>query len=272
MTLLVRLLPSGANTDGSPSRLLPCPPARRRRNRVHRLVRAAPRRSSPRRIAREGFPAVTIDQQHGLWDTAATVAGIAAIRAGGAAPVVRVPLGAFDAASRALDFGAEGVIAPMINTVADARPSSAPPSIRRSASAAGGRTRAMTLAGITDLTRYLREANDNVVTLAMIETSDRDGEPRCDRGDARHRRAVRRTVRPVDRADRRRRARSALRHRRGGARPDRRRGRTRPARSRASIAPTPSARSPAPSAASASSRSAATSASCAPARQRSSRR
>ena len=72
-------------------------------------------------VAREGFTAVTIDQQHGLWDTAATVAGIAAIRAGGAAPVVRIPLGAFAVASRVLDFGAEGIIAPMINTVADAR-------------------------------------------------------------------------------------------------------------------------------------------------------
>lgn len=34
-------------------------------------------------IAREGFVAVTIDQQHGLWDTAATAAAIAAIRAAG---------------------------------------------------------------------------------------------------------------------------------------------------------------------------------------------
>ena len=59
-------------------------------------------------IAREGFNTVTIDQQHGLWDTEAMVTAIAAIRAVGAAPVVRVPLGAFAAASRSLDFGAEG--------------------------------------------------------------------------------------------------------------------------------------------------------------------
>ena len=31
-------------------------------------------------FAREGFVAVTIDQQHALWDTAATVNGIAPIR------------------------------------------------------------------------------------------------------------------------------------------------------------------------------------------------
>ena len=72
-------------------------------------------------IAREGFNTVTIDQQHGLWGTEATVNAILAIRAAGAAPVVRVPLGAFAVASRSLDFGAEGIIAPMINTVADAK-------------------------------------------------------------------------------------------------------------------------------------------------------
>ena len=37
----------------------------------------------PEIIAREGFPAVTIDGQHGLWDTAAIVAGVAAVRQGG---------------------------------------------------------------------------------------------------------------------------------------------------------------------------------------------
>ena len=123
-------------------------------------------------IAREGFVAVTIDQQHGLWGTEATVAGIAAIRAGGAAPIVRVPLGAFATASRALDFGAEGVIAPMINNVADAKAfvsaTKYPPLGERS----WGPMRAMTLAGIVDPKQYLREANAATVTLAMIETRE----------------------------------------------------------------------------------------------------
>jgi 4-hydroxy-2-oxoheptanedioate aldolase len=123
-------------------------------------------------IAREGFVAVTIDQQHGLWDTEATVVGIAAIRAGGAAPIVRVPLGAFAVASRALDFGAEGVIAPMINNVADAKAFVAatkyPPLGERS----WGPMRAMALAGIADPKLYLREANAATVTLAMIETRE----------------------------------------------------------------------------------------------------
>ena len=96
-------------------------------------------------IGREGFGAVTLDSQHGLWDTGALV-------------------------SRALDFGAEGIIAPMINTAADARAFAAaakyPPLGERS----WGPHRATTLAGLPDQSVYLREANDHVVTLAMIET------------------------------------------------------------------------------------------------------
>jgi 4-hydroxy-2-oxoheptanedioate aldolase len=121
-------------------------------------------------LAREGFPAVTIDQQHGLWDMGATVTGLAAIRQGGAAPIVRIPLGGFAVASRVLDLGAEGVIAPMINTIEDARAFVAaakyPPVGERS----WGPTRVMTLAGITDVKMYLREANELTVTIAMIET------------------------------------------------------------------------------------------------------
>lgn len=121
-------------------------------------------------VAREGFAAVNLDQQHGLYDMATTAAGIAAIRMAGSAPLVRVPLGDFAVASRVLDLGAEAVIAPMINSVADARAFVAaakyPPLGERS----WGASRALTLAGITDQTRYLRDANELTLTFAMIET------------------------------------------------------------------------------------------------------
>jgi len=124
----------------------------------------------PEIIAREGFPAVTLDGQHGLWDTAAIVAGVAAVRQGGAAPVVRIPVGGFASISRALDFGAEGIIAPMINTKEDARALAGfakfPPIGERS----WGPHRAMMLGGFTDQQVYLAEANNLTVTLAMIET------------------------------------------------------------------------------------------------------
>jgi len=121
-------------------------------------------------LGRDGFPAVTLDGQHGLWDLASILTAVAAIRQGGAAPIVRVPVGDFATVSRVLDFGAEGIIAPMINTPADARALAAaakyPPLGERS----WGPHRATTLAGLADQSVYLREANDHVVTLAMIET------------------------------------------------------------------------------------------------------
>ena len=113
---------------------------------------------------------MTLDGQHGLWDLNAIVTAIAAIRQGGAAPIVRVPVGDFATVSRVLDCGAEGIIAPMINTPQDARALAAsakyPPIGERS----WGPHRATTLAGLADQSVYLREANDHVVTLAMIET------------------------------------------------------------------------------------------------------
>ena len=121
-------------------------------------------------VGREGFPAVTLDAQHGLWDIATLVAGIAQVRQGGAAAMVRIPVGQFATASRALDFGAEGIIAPMINTPADARAyvsfAKFPPLGERS----WGPHRATTLANMADQKVYLREANALTVTFAMIET------------------------------------------------------------------------------------------------------
>jgi 4-hydroxy-2-oxoheptanedioate aldolase len=121
-------------------------------------------------IAREGFAAITVDMQHGMWDIAQTVSAIAAIRQGGAAPVVRIPLGDFATASRALDFGAEGIISPMINSAADARAFVAatkyPPLGERS----WGPHRATMLAELADQKVYLNEGNEVTFTLAMIET------------------------------------------------------------------------------------------------------
>jgi len=121
-------------------------------------------------LAREGFAAVNLDAQHGMWEVASLIAGIGAVRAGGAAPLVRVPLEDFALVSRALDFGAEAIIAPMINDGADARRFVAaakyPPLGERS----WGPVRAMMLQGATAPIDYLREANEGTLTMAMIET------------------------------------------------------------------------------------------------------
>ncbi len=121
-------------------------------------------------IAREGFAAVVLDVQHGLWDTASLIAGIGAVHHGGATPIVRVPLEDSAFVSRALDCGAEAIIAPMINSAADAKKFAAvakfPPLGERS----WGPQRAMALQGRSNTVDYLREANAGTLTLAMIET------------------------------------------------------------------------------------------------------
>ena len=121
-------------------------------------------------IARDGFPAVSLDAQHGLWDFATMASAIMAIRAGGAAPVVRVALDDYGTVSRLLDVGCEGVIAPFINDADDARAFAAvakyPPLGERSF----GPMRAMALTGIPNPKSYVAQANDNIVALAMIET------------------------------------------------------------------------------------------------------
>ncbi len=145
-------------------------------------------------VARDGFSAVVLDMQHGLWDTASIIAGIGAVDHGGASPVVRVPLNDFAFVSRALDFGAAAIIAPMINSAADARRFAAvakfPPLGERS----WGPQRAMTLQGRTATVDYLREANDGTLTLAMIETPMALAQVDSYRRDAGHRCAVHRPL------------------------------------------------------------------------------
>lgn len=72
-------------------------------------------------VAGYGFDAVLLDMQHGFFDETSVLNGIATVAARGKAPFVRIPLGRWDMASRALDFGALGVVAPMINTAEDAQ-------------------------------------------------------------------------------------------------------------------------------------------------------
>ncbi|MEP7030171.1 MAG: aldolase/citrate lyase family protein [Pseudolabrys sp.] len=121
-------------------------------------------------VARAGFASVVLDAQHGLWDVGAMIDGISALHHAGSAPGVRVPLNDFALVSRALDAGAELIVAPMINTAADARQFAAaakyPPLGERS----WGPTRAMALQDKSDPVQYMRDANDGTMTLAMIET------------------------------------------------------------------------------------------------------
>jgi 4-hydroxy-2-oxoheptanedioate aldolase len=121
-------------------------------------------------IARSGFDCVLLDMQHGLLDTGSVMRGIGAIALGGKPAVVRIALGDDATASRVLDMGAEAVIAPMVNSVEEARSLVAftkyPPLGERS----WGPTRAMTLEGIDQPLDYLENANQTGISFAMIET------------------------------------------------------------------------------------------------------
>jgi 4-hydroxy-2-oxoheptanedioate aldolase len=125
----------------------------------------------PGLLAAEGFDACLLDMQHGAVDVAAALAGVSAVAAAGKPALVRVPVGDFATASRMLDGGAAAIVAPMINSVADARTfadfTKFPPLGRRS----WGPHRALTLSGRT-AAAYLKEANAFHLAIAMIETRE----------------------------------------------------------------------------------------------------
>ena len=68
-------------------------------------------------VAAQAFDAVTLDMQHGGHHEDSVLRGIVPVLRAGKHALVRIPVGRFDMASRALDFGAEAVIAPMVNSV-----------------------------------------------------------------------------------------------------------------------------------------------------------
>ena len=121
-------------------------------------------------LARTGFDAVTLDMQHGCHSTESVLRGVAAVKLASKPAIVRIPVGRFEMASRALDFGATAVIAPMVNSAADARSFASftkfPPLGERS----WGPTRVLALHGIPTHQAYLENANNDTLAIAMIET------------------------------------------------------------------------------------------------------
>ncbi|MCC0016910.1 MAG: hypothetical protein H6878_11625 [Rhodobiaceae bacterium] len=120
-------------------------------------------------IAAAGFSAICIDCQHGYAGYEGMKANVLACAAGGAAPIVRMPHGDYAFAARALDMGAEAVIAPMINSLEDAHrlveATRYPPVGERS----WGPARMMHVWGM-DKDAWAREGNTLQLVFAMIET------------------------------------------------------------------------------------------------------
>ncbi len=116
-------------------------------------------------LSRAGFAYVCIDNQHGINDYAGTVGLLQAIDCGDATPIVRVPWNEPGIIGKMLDAGADGIIIPMVNSVAEAEAA-----VRACRYAPDGtRSYGPTRASLRS-PDYFVTANDHVACIPMIET------------------------------------------------------------------------------------------------------
>jgi 4-hydroxy-2-oxoheptanedioate aldolase len=118
-------------------------------------------------MAHQGWDSLTVDLQHGLIDYQAMVTMLQAISTTHTMPIVRVPWLEPGILMKALDAGAYGVICPMINTREETQHFVDCTHYAPRGSRSFGPVRALLYAGAD----YPRNANDTIVTMAMIETA-----------------------------------------------------------------------------------------------------
>ena len=113
-----------------------------------------------------GWDSVTIDMQHGQNDYSTAISMVQGLTNSDTVPMTRVPWNEPGIIMKMLDLGVQGIIAPMINTKEDCEKFVSycyyPPIGQRSF----GPMRAQVVYG----SDYYQHANDNIVSLAMIET------------------------------------------------------------------------------------------------------
>ncbi len=113
-----------------------------------------------------GWDSVTIDMQHGQNDYSTAIAMVQGLSNSKTVPMTRVPWNEPGIIMKMLDLGVQGIIAPMINTKEDCEKFVSycyyPPIGQRSF----GPMRAQVVYG----SDYYQHANDNIVSMAMIET------------------------------------------------------------------------------------------------------
>jgi 4-hydroxy-2-oxoheptanedioate aldolase len=117
-------------------------------------------------LAKCNFDWVLVDMQHGCMDYQTAVEMIRAIDLAGITPIVRVPWNEPGIVGRMLDAGAMGIVAPMIQSVAETQrlveACLYPPLGRRSL----GPVRV----GARDGMGYVASANERIAVIPMIET------------------------------------------------------------------------------------------------------
>ncbi|MEM6902727.1 MAG: aldolase/citrate lyase family protein [Pseudomonadota bacterium] len=118
-------------------------------------------------ISRNGWETVTLDMQHGLIELTDLPKMLQAVGNSGAVPLVRVPWNEPGVIMKALDAGAAGIIAPMINSAAEAQAFASacryPPR--------GTRSYGPIRAGL-QAPSYALTSNEQVMAFAMIETRE----------------------------------------------------------------------------------------------------
>jgi 4-hydroxy-2-oxoheptanedioate aldolase len=119
-------------------------------------------------MSKMGWDTITIDMQHGQNDYNSSISMLQAISNSDAVPFTRVPWNEPGIIMKMLDLGVLGIIAPMINSKKECEDfvsyCNYPPIGRRSF----GPMRAQLIYG----SNYYDKANDNIVSLAMIETKE----------------------------------------------------------------------------------------------------
>ena len=118
-------------------------------------------------LSRQDWDSLVIDMQHGMMGLDSAIQMIQAINLGDSLPMVRVPWHDPGITMRLLDVGAMGIVCPMVNTAdqcaAFVGACRYPP--------LGYRSLGPTRARVAISENYGAEANDNILTFAMIETA-----------------------------------------------------------------------------------------------------
>jgi len=118
-------------------------------------------------MAHQGWDSLTVDMQHGVVDYQAMLGMLQAVSTTSTVPIVRVPWLEPGILMKTLDAGAYGVICPMVNTREDAQKLVAYTHYAPRGVRSFGPIRGLLYGGAD----YPAQANDTIVTFAMIETA-----------------------------------------------------------------------------------------------------
>ena len=120
-------------------------------------------------IAQQPFDAIVLDGQHGFFDDSSILDAIPPVVKAGKSPIVRIPVGRWDLAEKSLDYGALGIIAPMINSREDAEAFAHAAKYPTIGERSYSPRYAAGMYG-AQVNTYLKKANKSTFALAMIET------------------------------------------------------------------------------------------------------